>query len=822
MTPQITIVVGGQWGDEGKGKITDYFAKHADYVVRFQGGNNAGHTVVVGDETYKLHLIPSGVLYSDKVSIIGNGTVIDPKVILEELDKLKLRGVQPNLKISGRAHVIMPYHIYMDEGLTGHQGQLAAESTKRGIAPVCADKMYRHGLRMIDLTEPDLLKEKLVKSYKFNVDILNKVFNINFNRTLEDVYAEYLDYGQKLKSYIHETEQELFVAYKAGKNILFEGAQGMSLDPDHGIYPHTTSTNNVAAYASVGSGLGLLNSKARVIGVVKAYVSRVGQSPFPTELLDEAGDKIRERGHEYGTTTGRPRRIGWLDLVQVRQTVRCSGLTDLAITKLDILSGLAELKVCTAYEVDGRIITEMSASLADYRKAKPIYEILPGWQDLTEAECDELVEKGYEALPDNMKKYIEFIEKNVDCPASIISLGPKRSQTIMRNVILNETSEERTSEVEGSRLYSNTSGSFDSGMEFTPLNNGAQDDGSITYASAGVDIDAGNEAVDRIKDKVKTTFSPAVLTGLGSFGSLFDLKQLLTDYYNPLLVQSVDGVGTKLMIAKMLNKFDTVGMDIVNHCSDDILAMGAKPLTFLDYIASDKLEPAVFEQIISGMIEACKQNNISLIGGEMAEMPGVYEKNEHDVVGCITGVVDKDKIITGETIQPGDVILGFASNGLHTNGYSLARKLFFEVGGYTVHSTLPELEKNAGETLLEPHTNYTRPILGIINSGIEIKGIAHITGGGFIENIPRILPDNCVGEINHNSWPVLPVFEVMQKLGNIAEAEMYRTFNMGIGMIIIVSPADVSRVLDKVRDYSEFKLYEIGKVVESGKSIRIV
>jgi adenylosuccinate synthase len=427
----ITIVVGAQWGDEGKGKVTDFFAHDAEYVVRFHGGNNAGHTVIVGTETYKLHLIPSGVLNQNAVSIIGNGVVVDPGVLLKEINGLKERGINPNLKISERAHVILPYHIAMDEALSGHQGALAAGSTKRGIAPVCADKMYRHGIRMGDLLEPEIFKEKLAKAYDFNVNILQKVFNFPFNQSLEEIYQAYLNYGKQLEQYIADTEVALYQGYKAGKKILFEGAQGMSLDTDHGVYPHTTSTNNVAGYARVGSGLGF-NEKAKIIGVVKAYTSRVGASPFPSELTDELGDKIREKGGEYGTTTGRPRRIGWTDLVQIRQSVRTSGLTDLAITKIDILSGLPEIKLCVAYDLDGERITETPASLTKFRKAKPIYETFAGWEDLTETQCEELVAKGYSALPENMRKFIEFIEAGTECPASIISLGPKRSQTILR------------------------------------------------------------------------------------------------------------------------------------------------------------------------------------------------------------------------------------------------------------------------------------------------------------------------------------------------------------------------------------------------------
>ena len=263
----------------------------------------------------------------------------------------------------------------------------------------------------------------------------------------------------------------------------------------------------------------------------------------------------------------------------------------------------------------------------------------------------------------------------------------------------------------------------------------------IDYKSSGVDIDAGNQSVDRIKDGVKSTFTSNVLTGLGSFGSLYDLTPILQNYKNPVMVQSIDGVGTKTIIARKLGKFDTIGVDLLSACTNDILVMGAKPLTFLDYIANDKLKPDIVEKIVSGMVKACRETSVSLVGGETAEMPDTYLPGEHDLVGIITGVVEKDRIITGDTILPGDVVLGLPSNGLHTNGYSLARKLFFEIGGYDVHDTIPEFDKSVGLTLLEPHINYTNHVFAVLNKDIKIKGVAHITGGGLVENIPRILPD---------------------------------------------------------------------------------
>lgn len=430
-TSNITTIVGAQWGDEGKGKITDFFAGEADYVVRFHGGNNAGHTLVVRGETYKLHLVPSGVLYPHVRSIIGAGVLVDAEVLLNELKGLIERGIIPNLGISERAHVIMPYHQALDAALDGHQGALAAGSTRRGIAPVAADKMYRHGIRIGDLLEPELLREKLAKAYQFNVGIITKVFGMPFEQSLESIFEDCINFGQELKKYITDTEVELYQAHKNNKRILFEGAQGMSLDPDHGMYPHTTSTNNIAGHAAVGSGLGI-NEKTKIVGVVKAYTSRVGGSPFPTELINETGDSIREIGKEYGTTTGRSRRIGWLDTVQVRQSVRTSGLTDIALTKLDILNGFPELKICVAYDIAGERITEMPASLTKMRIAKPVYETLSGWPQLEQSEMDAMIAAGYDALPEAMKKFINFIETQVGCRVTIISLGPERHQTIVR------------------------------------------------------------------------------------------------------------------------------------------------------------------------------------------------------------------------------------------------------------------------------------------------------------------------------------------------------------------------------------------------------
>jgi len=426
-TSKITAIVGAQWGDEGKGKITDFFAGESDYVVRFHGGNNAGHTVIVEGNTFKLHLIPSGIIYGGPMSIIGNGVVVDPKVLLEEIEYIEGKGIDPKLMVSDRAHVIMPYHIELDGALSNHQGDLAAGSTRRGIAPVYADKMFRNGIRIIDLLEPDVLMEKLTKGYSFAKGIIEKALSKKIESSIEEIFDSYCGYGERLKPYITDTSVELYNAYKNNKSILFEGAQGISLDVDHGIYPYTTSSNTAAGHISTGTGVSFRDI-GRIIGVVKAYLSRVGESPLPSEMHGSEAEALREKGGEYGTTTGRPRRVGWLDLVQVRQAVRVNGLTEIALTKLDVLSGFESIKVCVAYNVNGNNILEMPASLSQYRLAKPVYESLPGWDNLS----DKIWEKGFNALPETLKEYIKFVEDQIDCPVKLISVGPQRHETILR------------------------------------------------------------------------------------------------------------------------------------------------------------------------------------------------------------------------------------------------------------------------------------------------------------------------------------------------------------------------------------------------------
>lgn len=337
------------------------------------------------------------------------------------------------------------------------------------------------------------------------------------------------------------------------------------------------------------------------------------------------------------------------------------------------------------------------------------------------------------------------------------------------------------------------------------------------YTKSGVNIKKGEEVVKKIKADIASTHTKMVLKNIGSFGGLYDLSDIVKNYKNPVLVQSIDGVGTKLSIATMMKKYDTVGEDIVNHSCNDILAMGAKPIIFVDYIANETLIPKETEMMVKGMAKACKEAGVALIGGETAEMPGIYVKGEHDIAGCITGIVEKDKIITGEHIKKGDIILGFPSSGLHTNGFSLARKLLFEKARHTVKSKGKLSGKTVGETLMKVHLNYCQPIFSLLDNDINIKGIAHITGGGFIENIPRVLPKNLNAEIAKGSWPMLPIFPYMQKIGKVSEREMYSVFNMSIGLVIVVPPAQKGKVENLLKDR---KVFWIGKIIKGkGKVI---
>ena len=342
----------------------------------------------------------------------------------------------------------------------------------------------------------------------------------------------------------------------------------------------------------------------------------------------------------------------------------------------------------------------------------------------------------------------------------------------------------------------------------------------ITYKSAGVDIAAKSSTLKALKALTRSTFTPRVLSDIGLFGGLYSIKELAAEMEHPVLVSSVDGVGTKLKLAFLTGKHDTVGIDIVSHCVDDILVQGARPLFFMDYIATGKLDPKVIEEIAIGLAAGCRQAGCSLIGGETAEMPGFYPDGEYDLAGFIVGVVDKNKIIDGKSIRPGDIVLGLASSGLHTNGYSLARKILFDVDGYKVTDTIEALGTTVSEALLTPHRCYAPPVFKVLEQGLEIKGMAHLTGGGFYDNIPRILPDNVDVQIQNGSWPVLPIFQLLQKDGNVPFEEMHHVFNMGIGLVLVVSP-DKADVIKTVLESSGEKVYQIGKITEGQKKVTV-
>ena len=418
----ITVIIGAQWGDEGKGKITDFFSAQSDYIVRFQGGNNAGHTIILDDRTLKLHLIPSGVLHPNCKLVIGNGVVIDPRVLINEIDMLKKESLGVNLLISDRAHLIMPYHVDIDHHLTALQNDLAAGSTRSGIAPVYADKMYRHGLRIVDLFNKDVFAKRLKKSFMFNKKLVENVFEEKFDYSYDIILNQYLKYGETIKPYVANIAQELSEADIKGKAILFEGAQGACLDVDHGLYPFTTSSNVVSGQAEAGSGIGL-NRKKRVVGIAKAYLTYVGRGPLPTEITPPLEDQIRAVGQEYGTTTGRARRIGWIDLVQLKYANQLNGFTELILTKVDVLTGLPKVKLCVGYEINGKKIDYVPADLESFAQIKPIYETLPGWGSLPEHI------KNIDECPVELKSFIKKIEEFTGNSISLISYGPDRNQT---------------------------------------------------------------------------------------------------------------------------------------------------------------------------------------------------------------------------------------------------------------------------------------------------------------------------------------------------------------------------------------------------------
>ena len=416
------VVVGTQWGDEGKGKITDFLAEQADVIARFSGGNNAGHTIQFGGETYKLHLVPSGIFYKDKLAVIGNGVVVDPVALLKELDGLNERGISTdNLRISNRAQVILPYHLAQDEYEERRRGDNKIGTTKKGIGPAYVDKAQRIGIRMADLLEKETFERRLKENIEYKYAYFKGMFNETCP-TFDEIFDEYYAAGQRLKDYVTDTAKILDDANVADEKVLFEGAQGVMLDIDHGTYPFVTSSNPVAGNVTVGTGVGP-TSVSKVIGVCKSYTSRVGDGPFPTELFDEDGHHIREVGREYGTTTGRPRRVGWFDSVVLRHSRRVSGITDLSINSIDVLTGLDTVKICTAYELDGEKITEYPANLDQLRRCKPIFEELPGWtEDITG--CRSLDE-----LPENARNYLERISELCGVHISIFSVGPDREQT---------------------------------------------------------------------------------------------------------------------------------------------------------------------------------------------------------------------------------------------------------------------------------------------------------------------------------------------------------------------------------------------------------
>lgn len=420
------VIIGAQWGDEGKAKIIDILSQDADVVVRCQGGNNAGHTVTVDGVVYKFHLIPSGILYKDKTCIVGNGVVIDPKGILDEIQGLVERGVDiSSLKISSRAHVVMPYHKALDkakEEMTAKEGKDIG-TTMKGIGPCYIDKADRIGIRICDLYHKDVFENKVRENVKIKNATLKYVYGQDIEFNAEEIIQEYYAYAKALESYVDDTTVIVYDAIKKGKDVLFEGAQGTLLDLDLGTYPYVTSSHPVTGGACIGSGIGPTMID-ECIGVMKGYVTRVGKGPFPTELDDEVGEAIRQAGQEFGTTTGRARRCGWFDAVIGQYAVRTSGLTQIALNKLDVLKDLETIKICVAYELDGQLIKHFPASLEDLEKCKPVYEEMEGWGNIDHI-------RSYDQLPESVKKYIARIEELCECKVSMIGVGPNRDQNIL-------------------------------------------------------------------------------------------------------------------------------------------------------------------------------------------------------------------------------------------------------------------------------------------------------------------------------------------------------------------------------------------------------
>jgi adenylosuccinate synthase len=417
----VTLVIGTQWGDEGKGKVVDYYSKNADYVVRFQGGNNAGHTIKVGEEVYKLHVVPSGVIQG-KTGIIGNGVVIDPEILLQEIDELIQRGKKPHLLISDRANIIMPYHKILDGAEEQYLGDKKIGTTRRGIGPCYSDKVARYGIRALDLTEKETLQRLLTRIIPLKQKMID-IYGIKIKLDEKEILETYYNYGKRLQQYITTTHIELNKAIKKKKDILLEGAQGTMLDVEFGTYPYTTSSHTIAGGSAIGAGIGP-RTIDEIIGIVKAYTTRVGEGPLPTELLDKTGEHLQQVGHEFGTTTSRPRRCGWLDLVVVRHSCLISGVTNLAITKLDVLNGLPEIKVCTAYSLNGKTIDFFPARIQDVAVCTPVYKSFKGWTTMNPSS------KKFSDLPKEAQTYLRFIEKETDVPIGLVSIGPGRTETI--------------------------------------------------------------------------------------------------------------------------------------------------------------------------------------------------------------------------------------------------------------------------------------------------------------------------------------------------------------------------------------------------------
>jgi adenylosuccinate synthase len=424
------VLLGAQWGDEGKGKVTDLLGSRVDYVVRFSGGNNAGHTVVTPDgQKFALHLMPSGALHPNAVTVIGNGVVVDPKVLLGEMDGLTERGVDVSrLLLSADAHLIMPHHRALDRVVERYLGNARIGTTGRGIGPAYGDKVARMGIRVQDLLDPGILRQKLELVLREKNQILFKVYNRK-GFDVDAVVEEYLTYAERLKPHIADTRLVLHKALEEGKSVLMEGAQATLLDLDHGTYPFVTSSNPTAGGACVGTGIPPTRI-GRVIGVIKAYTTRIGSGPFPTELLDDMGEHLRKMGGEYGTTTGRPRRCGWFDAVVGRYAVRVNGITDLVVTKLDILSGLDQVPICVGYEIDGERVYDMPMTQTAFHHATPVYEYHPGWwEDISKARL-------FTELPENAQRYVHRLEELCGARVSMIGVGPGREENIIRHDML--------------------------------------------------------------------------------------------------------------------------------------------------------------------------------------------------------------------------------------------------------------------------------------------------------------------------------------------------------------------------------------------------